>query len=342
MRRRWVEELTNLGYTPPWLTRPTTAPAERPSVGRVDRDAVADLALSRLGARRSAWNGADIRGEVETILTTLDLITPPAVRRELAEDLTARALAACRPLLARDDVPEHVRAWTSPRVLAVEADLTTRLAARAQDPAAAAEPDPIGARVGGRHLDDAQRRVVAALTGTSPLIVIEGAAGAGKTTALAAARDLLEHDGTTTGTGTRFVVVTPTLKAAQVVAGETGAWAYTAAWLIHAHGFRHDDDGHHTRLPLPHPGAGSTPTPACTPGTSWSSTRPGCSTRTPPTPCSPSPMRPAHASRSSATATSCPPWDEAVPSTTPTAGHHPRPGSSSTPCTASPTPTTPP
>ena len=76
------------------------------------------------------------------------------MRRELAEDLTARAVDACVPLLDRDDVPEHVRALTSQRVLDVEADLVARLAARAEQPAT---PRPVGTVVAGRELDQAQR-----------------------------------------------------------------------------------------------------------------------------------------------------------------------------------------
>ena len=47
----------------------------------------------------------------------------------------------------------------------------------------------------------------------------------------------------------RLVVVTPTLKASQVAARELGTSAFSAAWLIHQHGFRWDDDGHRTREP---------------------------------------------------------------------------------------------
>ena len=43
------------------------------------------------------------------------------------------------------------------------------------------------------------------------------------------------------------MVVTPTLKAAQVAAAETGADGRSAAWLVHQHGWRWDDDGHWTR-----------------------------------------------------------------------------------------------
>ena len=53
-----------------------------------------------------------------------------------------------------------------------------------------------------------------------------------------------------------MLVVTPTLKAAQVAAREIGADALSAAWLVHQHGFRWDE-----RRPLdppdrPHPGPG--------------------------------------------------------------------------------------
>ena len=79
------------------------------------------------------------------------------------------------------------------------------------------------------------------MTGRSGLLVVEGAAGAGKTNTLEGARRLLEHQ------GHRLVVVTPTLKAAQVAAQELGTRAFSAAWLAHQYGFRWDDDGRWTR-----------------------------------------------------------------------------------------------
>ena len=44
-----------------------------------------------------------------------------------------------------------------------------------------------------------------------------------------------------------MVVVTPTLKAAQVAEGAIGAASYSAAWLLHQHGFRWDEDGRWSR-----------------------------------------------------------------------------------------------
>ncbi len=237
LRARWVEELHQLGFSAP------TAGVEHRAVpiGRVNQDAVVDLVLARLGARRSAWNAADIRGEAERIIAGVDVVAEAPVRRELVEDLTDRGVARCVPLLDRDDVPEHVRSFTSREVLDVEADLIARLTARAEQPATSAR---IGNVLVGHHLDDAQRQVVAALGGTAQLLVIEGAAGAGKTTTLAAAREVLDaHD-------RRLVVVTPTLKAAQVAQEQLGAAAFTSAWLVYQHGFRWDEDGHWSRNPV--------------------------------------------------------------------------------------------
>ncbi len=237
LRRRWVEELHELGFASP-VKPAATAEQFGTAVGRINRNAVTDLVLSRLGARRSSWNAADIRGEVERIVASLDVVAPPAVRRELAEDLTARTVERCERLLTGDDVPEHVRALTSRRVLEVEADLVTRLVARAADAGAC---EQVGHVVAGRNLDHAQREVVAALAGGHQLMVIEGAAGAGKTTTLAAARELLAME------DRRLVVVTPTLKAARVAEQQVGTDAFSAAWLIHQYGYRWDEDGHWSR-----------------------------------------------------------------------------------------------
>jgi hypothetical protein len=90
-------------------------------------------------------------------------------------------------------------------------------------------------------LDEVQRQAVAALAGRAQLVVIEGAAGAGKTTTLAAATSAVEAE------EHRMLVVTPTLKAAQVAAREVGT-AGSVASLVHQHGFRWDKDGHWTRV----------------------------------------------------------------------------------------------
>ena len=51
-----------------------------------------------------------------------------------------------------------------------------------------------------------------------------------------------------------MLVVTPTLKAAQVAAREVGT-AGSVAWLVHQHGYRWDQDGRwHREIAEPRPG----------------------------------------------------------------------------------------
>jgi hypothetical protein len=238
---RWNEELRALGYADASIAASSSAA----SIGDLDRDQTAELVLSRLDAKRSAWNTADIRGQVESLIAQAGLVAAAGVRGELAEDLTARAAARCTPLLLRPDVPEHVRALTSPRVLAVETEILERLLRRSRSAQPAEDArfhhatSARLARIG--RLSPEQAQVVAALTGMGPLVVVEGAAGAGKTTTLSAVRTHLATR------GHRLMVVTPTLKAAEVAARETAASGRSASWLIYQYGWRWDDDGHWTR-----------------------------------------------------------------------------------------------
>ena len=239
MVEAWNDELHELGY------RARSASSRRMSVstpstsivGSLDRDAGVEVVLSRLGAKRSAWNAADIRGQVEQWIAATGLVAEAGVRLELAEDLTARARSACTPLLDRDDVPEHVRALSSPRAIGVEDRITELLGVLAYSRGSDADLDP---RIS-TGLDPAQTNAVAALAGTKNLLVIEGAAGAGKTTTLTATKAALAAQ------DRRLMVVTPTLKAAEVAAAEINAPAFTAAWLVHQWGWRWDDDGHWTQ-----------------------------------------------------------------------------------------------
>ena len=116
---RWNGELRELGYRDP--ADATQLTGTRP--GWIDRDAAAGLVVSVLGAKRSAWNTADIRGTTEVLLTQTGLLADRAARAELAEDITARAADRSVRLLTRTDVPEHVRSLSSPQVLEVEADI---------------------------------------------------------------------------------------------------------------------------------------------------------------------------------------------------------------------------
>jgi hypothetical protein len=91
-------------------------------------------------------------------------------------------------------------------------------------------------------LDPGQTRAAAAIASTEPLVVVEGAAGAGKTTMLTTAIAASDAQGRATR------VLTPTKKAADVVARELGVPAESVAKLLHAHGWRWNSDGVCTRL----------------------------------------------------------------------------------------------
>jgi exodeoxyribonuclease V alpha subunit len=151
---RWNAELRDLGYYDP------AAPAvlEATQVGWIDRDGAADWVISQLGAKRSAWNAADIRGKVEVLLAQANLVAEPSARIELAEDITARAAARCVRLLASPDVPEHVRSLTSQQVMEVEADLIGRLARRAEQPVRRASAARARADAGRPHPSRRRRR----------------------------------------------------------------------------------------------------------------------------------------------------------------------------------------
>ncbi|HZM66305.1 MAG TPA: AAA family ATPase [Nakamurella sp.] len=220
-------------------------------VGAVDRDEAADRVLKVLGAGgrgRSSWNVYDIRGVTEEVLAARSVIAPPRVFQELAEDVAARVEARCLSVVDRP-VPEHLRHLTSQAVIDLERDLHGRLAVRGavdhppasvQDVAAVLVlPAPDGTE---RVLGEGQVAAVRAIAGTGPLVLIEGAAGAGKTTVLAVANDIITHHGHS------MMVLAPSKKASMVAAERIGADASTAARLAYQHGYRWDDEGVWTRL----------------------------------------------------------------------------------------------
>jgi exodeoxyribonuclease V alpha subunit len=91
---RWVGELAALGYR----DRDQPVDLAPTPVGTLNREDAVGRVLSRLAVGRSAWNAADVRGEVEQVIAAAGIVVDAAVRMELAEDLTARAMARCVPL----------------------------------------------------------------------------------------------------------------------------------------------------------------------------------------------------------------------------------------------------
>lgn len=184
------------------------------------------------------------------IVTEAGVRATPDELREFIGITTRLAADDCLSILPPGaPTPEHVAHLTTLHVVAVETELRDRLAARASARASGAtssmhEPG----------LDADQTRAAAAVASTRPLVVVEGAAGAGKTTMLGAAIRATEQGGRSVR------VVTPTMKAAEVAASELGVPTDSVAALVHAHGFWWNADGVWTRLAVgdTHPETGAT------------------------------------------------------------------------------------
>ncbi|MBN9141183.1 MAG: AAA family ATPase [Micrococcales bacterium] len=231
----WLRELQEAGYTP-GLPRATVQPAH--TLDELAVQQVASRALDRCAAAASAWTVHDVQEQVARIVTEAGVRATPEELREFITITTRLAADDCLSILPPDAPPlEHVAHLTTLHVVAVETELRDRLAARATRPAHGATP-----RVQEPGLDADQARAAAAGASTRPLVVVEGAAGAGKTTMLGAAIRAAAQEG-------RAVrVVTPTKKAADVAAVELGVPTDSVAALVYDHGFRWNADGVWTRL----------------------------------------------------------------------------------------------
>ena len=231
----WLRELQEAGYTPD-LPRATVQPLR--TLDELAVQQVASRALDRCAAAASAWTVHDVQEQVAHIVTEAGV---RATREELREFITITTRLAADDCLSilPPDAPrlEHVAHLTTLHVVAVETELRDRLAARATRPVHGATP-----RVQEPGLDADQARAAAALASTRPLVVVEGAAGAGKTTMLGAAIRAAGQEGRSVR------VVTPTKKAADVAAAELGVPTDSVAALVYDHGFRWNADGVWTRL----------------------------------------------------------------------------------------------
>lgn len=135
----------------------------------------------------------------------------PAELRELVEVATTLALEDCFSIFPLDAAaPENVAHLTSLRVVQVETELRDRITARIPEQ----EPDHVDVRrhaaALGQQLDPGQLDAAAAVASPDPLVIVEGAAGAGKTTMLATAIRAAEQR------GGNVRVVAPTKRAAEV------------------------------------------------------------------------------------------------------------------------------
>lgn len=235
----WVQELREAGYDPAISEHRAARPAV--SVDDLAVQEVASRALDRSAAGASAWTRHTIQEHVTRITTEAGVQASPAELRAFITLATELAASDWLSVLPPDaPTPEHVAYLTSLSVVAAETALRDQLTAATPQ----REPEyPDVTRAGqAAGVDEGQTLAAAAVASTDPLVIVEGAAGSGKTTMLRTAITVAaEH-------GRPSRVVAPTLRAAQVAEEELGVPATSVAALVHAHGWRWNRDGVWTRL----------------------------------------------------------------------------------------------
>lgn len=237
----WLTELREAGYDPETLTRkPVSAPTHSDELSVQE---IASRALDRCAAGSSAWTRHDVQEHATRIITEHGVRATREELRDLIAISTALALEDCFSILPTGaPAPEHVAHLTSLRAMQVETELRDLLTARLpKNEQRYRDVSHVAARLG-QQLDAGQLDAAAAVASTDPLVIVEGAAGSGKTTMLATAIAAANDQG-------RLVrVVAPTKRAADVAHQELGVPATSVAALVHAHGYRWNEDGVWTRL----------------------------------------------------------------------------------------------
>jgi len=235
----WVTELREAGYDPQTLQRP--APSASVRLDELSVQEVASRTLDRCAASSSAWSAHTVIEHATRITTEYGVRATPAELREFITVASRLALEDCFTVLPPDKPAlEHVAHLTSVHVMQAEAELRDLLTARvpADEPAV---PD-VRQLAQTAGLDAGQSDAAAALASTDQLVIVEGAAGSGKTTMLATAITAANERGGVVR------VVAPTKKAADVAHQTLDVAADSVAALVHAHGYRWNTDGVWTRL----------------------------------------------------------------------------------------------
>lgn len=235
----WQQELAEAGNDPATLTRQAAQPPA--SLDDLAVQEVASRALDRCAARSSAWTQHTMAEHVTRITTEVGVQATPAELREFVALATDRAVSDCFSVLPPGaPAPEHVPHLTSLSVVAAETALRDQLTAAAPERESKHPDVTEAAQTAG--LDKGQTEAAASVASTDPLVIVEGAAGSGKTTMLGVAIEVAAAHGRSSR------LVAPTLRAAQVAHEELGVPGTSVAALVYAHGWRWNADGVWARL----------------------------------------------------------------------------------------------
>lgn len=238
----WRAELADAGYDPANLLQ-RQLPAHTPlGLDDLEIQTIASRALDRCAAATSTWTRHAVQEQVTRIVTEFGVRATPTDLRQLVDLTTDLAVDDCLSVLPPGTAhPEHVAHLTSLQVIAAETALRDLLAPATETNGRAGYPDA-ATLAAGSGLDETQAEAASAIASTDPLVIVEGAAGAGKTTMLGAAITAAAAEGRATR------IVTPTKKAADVAARELDIPAESVAKLLHAQGWRWNVDGVWSRV----------------------------------------------------------------------------------------------
>jgi conjugative relaxase-like TrwC/TraI family protein len=235
----WVTELREAGYDPETLQH--SAPYATVGLDEVSVQEVASRTLDRCAAGASAWTPHTVTEHATRIMTEYGVRATPNEIRDFIAVASRLAVQDCFTILPPGTpAPEHVAHLTSVRVMQVETELRDLITAHVpEDEPSLPDVRELAQAAG---LDAGQTEAAAALASRDPLVVVEGAAGSGKTTMLATAITAAQEEGRATR------VVAPTKKAADVAHQALGVPADSVAALVYAHGYRWNSDGVWTRI----------------------------------------------------------------------------------------------
>lgn len=243
LRDEWLDRVRELGVDPYGLVRSVVG--RHQSGGQIDHRLAMEMAAEAVEAlemAQSSFRPPEVLREVAAIFPT----TVPAQADRLMgwlQGLSDHTVGRCvdlRPPTPGTPVRRDGRPITE---AAVDRRLTTQVILDEEERLLSwadhrlSQPATL-APVAGRGLDPGQVEVAARLAGDRDLELVEGPAGAGKTTALAAGVSSLRRQ------GRPVFGVAPTAAAAEVLATETGIAADTLDKLLVEHTISE-------RLPLP-------------------------------------------------------------------------------------------
>ncbi len=230
----WREELVREGLQVDGFAKRDAA--ELGSLYELDRAQIIESAVHAAEQRSSAWSIADLEGYVGVQLAKHDVQASAADVRAYVREV-ALEIVNTSPQLDVDvdgQLPDWVRYFTSDRVQHVEGALRASFRARGLQSGLTLDVGELDA--------NEQQQAAQAIGSRAPLVVIEGAAGSGKTTMLAQAREVASAN------GMQLLVLAPTLRAAHEAGRSLSTEASSLHRFVWEHGFRWDSEGVWSRL----------------------------------------------------------------------------------------------